>query len=322
MKNFLRQLFLVVPFGIIFSVQAQNYPNQTIRMIVPFPVGGGADLAARVIATNISPLVGQPVVIENYGGAGGTIGTARAAQAAPDGYTIFVGTPSTHGTNKAVLANLSYDPIRDFSPIALIGTSPFLLIVYPGVPASSAKELIALAKSKPGELNYASFGNGSINHLGAELFNSMANIDVRHIAYRGGAPALADLIAGRTQYTFDGTAALPAIRASQVRLLAVGSAQRWHVFPDVPTVAESALPGFDLSTWYGLFAPAKTPQPVIDLLNARLNAVLQLAPAKEAFAKMGFDPAGGAPDVLAKKVQAEVDKWVAVAREKNIKVEP
>jgi tripartite-type tricarboxylate transporter receptor subunit TctC len=321
-KNFLRQLFLVVPFGIIFSVQAQNYPNQTIRMIVPFPVGGGADLAARVIATNISPLVGQPVVIENYGGAGGTIGTARAAQAAPDGYTIFVGTPSTHGTNKAVLANLSYDPIRDFSPIALIGTSPFLLIVYPGVPASSAKELIALAKSKPGELNYASFGNGSINHLGAELFNSMANIDVRHIAYRGGAPALADLIAGRTQYTFDGTAALPAIRASQVRLLAVGSAQRWHVFPDVPTVAESALPGFDLSTWYGLFAPAKTPQPVIDLLNARLNAVLQLAPAKEAFAKMGFDPAGGAPDVLAKKVQAEVDKWVAVAREKNIKVEP
>ena len=299
-----------------------QYPNQTIRMVVPFPVGGGADLAARVVATNISPMLGQPVVVENYGGAGGTIGTAKAAQATPDGYTIFVGTPSTHGTNKAVLANLSYDPIRDFSPIALIGTSPFLLIVNPGVPANSAKELIALAKAKPGDLNYASFGNGSINHLGAELFNSMAGIDVKHIAYRGGAPALADVIAGRIQYTFDGTAALPAIRASQVRLLAVGSAQRWHVFPDVPTVAESALPGFDLSTWYGLFAPAKTPQPVIDLLNARLNAVLQLPQTKEAFAKMGFDPAGGAPDVLVKKVQNEVGKWVAVAKEKNIKVEP
>ena len=298
-----------------------QYPNQTLRMIVPFPVGGGADLAARVVAANISPMLGQPVVVENYGGAGGTIGTAKAAQATPDGYTIFVGTPSTHGTNKAVLANLSYDPIRDFSPIALIGTSPFLLIVNPGVPAKSAKELIALAKGKPGELNYASFGNGSINHLGAELFNSMAGIDVKHIAYRGGAPALADLIAGRTQYTFDGTAALPAIRSSQVRLLAVGSAQRWHVFPDVPTVAESALPGFDLSTWYGLFAPAKTPQPVIDLLNARLNAVLQLPQTKEAFAKMGFDPAGGAPDVLVKKVQNEVGKWVTVAKEKNIKVE-
>jgi tripartite-type tricarboxylate transporter receptor subunit TctC len=299
-----------------------QYPNQPIRLIVPFPVGGGADLAARVVAANISPMLGQPVVVENYGGAGGTIGTAKAAQATPDGYTIFVGTPSTHGTNKAVLANLSYDPIRDFSPIALIGTSPFLLIVNPGVKAASAKELIALAKAKPGDLNYASFGNGSINHLGAELFNSMAGIDVRHIAYRGGAPALADLIAGRTQYTFDGTAALPAIRASQVRLLAVGSAQRWHVFPDVPTVAESALPGFDLSTWYGLFAPAKTPQPVIDLLNARLNAVLLLPQTKEAFAKMGFDPAGGAPDVLVKKVQNEVGKWVAVAKEKNIKVEP
>ena len=311
-------LLLLAVFATSASAQ---YPTQTIRMIVPFPVGGGADLAARVIATNMAPLLGQPVVPENYGGAGGTIGTAKAAQAAPDGYTIFVGTPSTHGTNKAVLANLSYDPIRDFSPIGLIGTSPFLLIVHPGVPANSAKELIALAKSKPGELNYASFGNGSINHLGAELFNSMAGIDVKHIAYRGGAPALADLIGGRVQYTLDGTAALPAIRASQVRLLAVGSAQRWHVFPDVPTVAESALPGFDLSTWYGLFAPAKTPQPVVDLLNARLNAVLQLPQTKEAFAKMGFDPAGGKADVLTKKVQAEVSKWVEVARQKNIKVE-
>ena len=317
MKKYLTGILLSVSL----AAQAQTYPNQTIKMIVPFPVGGGADLAARVVATNLSPMVGQPVVVENYGGAGGTIGTAKAAQATPDGYTIFVGTPSTHGTNKAVLANLSYDPIRDFSPIGLIGTSPFLLIVHPGVPATSAKELISLAKSKPGELNYASFGNGSINHLGAELFNSMANIDVRHIPYRGGAPALADLIGGRTQFTFDGTAALPAIRASQVRLLAVGSAQRWHVFPDVPTVAESALPGFDLSTWYGLFAPAKTPQPVIELLNARLNAVLQLPQTKESFAKMGFDPAGGAPDVLAKKVQAEVGKWVDVARKKNIKVE-
>ena len=317
----MKRLFLTLLL-LISGTAAAQYPNQPIKMIIPFPIGGGADIAARIVATNLAPLLGQPVVPENYGGAGGTIGTAKAAQAAPDGYTIFVGTPSTHGTNKAVLANLSYDPIRDFSPIGLIGTSPFLLIVHPGVPANSTKELIALAKSKPGELNYASFGNGSINHLGAELFNSMANIDVRHIPYRGGAPALADLIGGRTQFTFDGTAALPAIRASQVRLLAVGSAQRWHVFPDVPTVAESALPGFDLSTWYGLFAPAKTPQPVIDLLSARLNAVLQLPQTKESFAKMGFDPAGGAPDVLAKKVQAEVGKWVDVARKKNIKVEP
>ena len=316
----LRALLLAI--GCMATAHAQQYPAQPIKMIVPFPIGGGADLAARVIASNLANSLGQPVVVENYGGAGGTIGTAKAAQAAPDGYTIFVGTPSTHGTNVAVFEKLSYDPIRDFAPIGLIGTSPFLLIVHPAVPAASAGELIALARSKPGELNYASFGNGSINHLGAELFNSMANIDVRHIPYRGGAPALADLIGGRTQYTFDGTAALPAIRAGQVKLLAVGSTQRWHVFPDVPTVSESALPGFDLSTWYGLFAPAKTPQPIVQLLNARLNAVLLLPSAKESFAKMGFDPAGGAPDVLTKKVQNEVSKWVDVAGKKNIKVQP
>jgi tripartite-type tricarboxylate transporter receptor subunit TctC len=312
---------LFVLFGVTGIANAQQYPTQPIKMIVPFPVGGGADIAARVVATHLGASLGQTVVVENYGGAGGTIGTAKAAQALPDGYTIFVGTPSTHGTNIAVFEKLSYHPVRDFSPIGLIGTSPFLLIAHPSVPANSASELIKLARSKPGELNFASFGNGSINHLGAELFNSMANIDVRHIPYRGGAPALSDLIAGRTQYTFDGTAALPAIRAGQVKLLAVGSAQRWHVFPDVATVSESALPGFDLSTWYGLFAPAKTPPPIIELLNARLNAVLQLPQAKESFAKMGFDPAGGPPEVLAKKVQAEVAKWVEVASKKNIKVE-
>jgi tripartite-type tricarboxylate transporter receptor subunit TctC len=313
--------FLVVAAAGASLAHAQQYPAQPIKMIVPFPVGGGADVAARVVAQHLGADLGQSVVVENYGGAGGTIGTAKAAQAAPDGYTVFVGTPSTHGTNVAVFPKLSYDPIRDFSPIGLIGTSPFLLIVHPSVPAASAKDLIALAKSKPGELNYASFGNGSINHLGAELFNSMAGIDVRHIPYRGGAPALADLIGGRTQYTFDGTAALPAIRAGQVRLLGVGSAQRWHVFPDVPTISESALPGFDLSTWYGLFAPARTPQPIVSLLNARLNAVLLLPQSKESFAKMGFDPAGGAPDVLSKKVQDEVSKWVEIAQKKNIRVE-
>ena len=317
----MRALLFLLGLGIAAAVHAQ-YPNQPIKMIVPFPVGGGADIAARVVATNLSATLPQSVVVENYGGAGGTIGTAKAAQATPDGYTIFVGTPSTHGANVAVLPKLPYDPIRDFAPIGLIGTSPFLLITHPSVQAKSATDLIALAKSKPGELNYASFGNGSINHLGAELFNSMASIDVRHIPYRGGAPALADLIAGRTTYTFDGTAALPAIRSGQVKLLAVGSTQRWHVFPDVPTVSETALPGFDLTTWYGLFAPAKTPQPIISMLNTKLNEILLLPQAKEAFAKMGFDPAGGAPEVLSKKVQNEVAKWVDVASKKNIKVEP
>jgi tripartite-type tricarboxylate transporter receptor subunit TctC len=311
----------LITLGWICIANAQQYPSQPIKMIVPFPVGGGADIAARVVAQHLGAGLGQTVFVENYGGAGGTIGTARAAQATPDGYTVFVGTPSTHGTNVAVYSKLSYDPIRDFAPIGLIGTSPFLLIAHPSLKAQSAPELIAFARSHPGELNFASFGNGSINHLGLELFSSLANIDVRHVPYRGGAPALADLVAGRTQYTFDGSAAIPAIRAGQVKLLAVGSAQRWHVFPDTPTVAESALPGFDLSTWYGLFAPAKTPQPMIDVLNSKLNAALALPQAKESFAKMGFDPAGGAPEVLAKKVQDEVGKWTDIARKKNIRVQ-
>ena len=300
---------------------AQQYPAQPVKLIVPFPVGGGADIAARVVAQHMGTELGQTVFVENYGGAGGTIGTSRAAQAAPDGYTLFVGTPSTHGTNPAVYNKLPYDPIKDFTPIGLIGTSPFLLIVHPSVKAQSAGELIAYARSHPGELNFATFGNGSINHLGLELFNSLARIDAKHVPYRGGAPALADLIAGRVQYTFDGSAAIPAIKAGQVRLLAVGSTQRWHVFPDTPTVAETALPGFELTTWYGLFAPAKTPQSVIDLMNAKLNAALKVPQAKEAFVKMGFDPAGGPPEVLVKKVQNEVAKWSDIARQKNIRVQ-
>ena len=314
----IRAFFLALAFAT--SAHAQQYPAQPVKLIVPFPVGGGADIAARVVAQHLGTELGQTVFVENYGGAGGTIGTSRAAQAAPDGYTLFVGTPSTHGTNPAVYSKLPYDPIRDFTPIGLIGTSPFLLIAHPSVKAQSAKELIALARSHPGELNYASFGNGSINHLGLELFNSLANIDAKHVPYRGGAPALADLIAGRVQYTFDGSAALPAIRAGQVKLLAVGSAQRWHVFADTPTISESALPGFELTTWYGLFAPAKTPQAVIDLMNTKLNAALAVPQAKESFAKMGFDPAGGAPDVLVKKVRDEVAKWTDIARQKNIHI--
>jgi tripartite-type tricarboxylate transporter receptor subunit TctC len=312
---------MLLAIGWLPVAHAQPYPTQPIRMIVPFPVGGGADIAARVVAQHIGTGLGQTVVVENFGGAGGTIGTARAAQAAPDGYTIFVGTPSTHGTNVAVYPKLSYDPIRDFAPVGLIGTSPFLLITHPAVKAQSAPELIALARSQPGELNFASFGNGSINHLGLELFNSLANIDVRHVPYRGGAPALADLIAGRTHYTFDGTAALPAIRSGQVKLLAVGSSQRWHVFPETPTVSETALPGFDLSTWYGLFAPAKTPPAIVELLNSKLNAALALPQARESFAKMGFDPAGGPSEVLVKKVRDEVAKWTDIARKKNIRVQ-
>ncbi len=305
----------------VVCAHAQNYPNQGIKIIMPFAAGGGGDAVARIVAQQLSDGMGQPVVVENITGAGGTLGTARAAQASPDGYTLLVGTPSTHGTNVAVYAKLNYDPVKDFVPIVLIATSPLMLIAAPDLPASSTADLIKLAREKPGELAFGSFGTGSINHLAIELLQSMANIKTNHIPYRGSAPAMTDLIAGRIQYTIDGPAALSFIRANTVKLLGVGSARRWNVFPDKPAISESGVPGYEALTWFGLFAPAGTPQTIVDQLNSKLNASL-VTSARESFAKLGLEAAGGSPDVLTKQVQDEIKKWVAVAREKNIRVEP
>jgi len=202
----------------------------------------------------------------------------------------------------------------------LIGTSPFMLLAAPSFDAKSTQELITLAKSKPGQINYASYGNGSINHLAGELFASLADIDVTHVPYRGSPPAMVDLIAGRVQYTFDGPAALGQVKSGKVRLLAVTSRQRWSVFPDVPTVAESGVPGFDVVTWFGLFAPTGTPKPIIDLLNAKANAAIKTQAAKDGFNQLSLDPGGGGPDILAKQVRAEIDKWVDIARKRNIRI--
>jgi tripartite-type tricarboxylate transporter receptor subunit TctC len=311
--GFLLLALVALPLG------AQPYPSQPIRLLVAFPPGGGADVAARVLAASLGEQLGQSVVVENVSGAGGTIGTARAAHAPPDGYTLLVGTPSTHGANVAVYEKLNYDPVRDFAPVVLIGSSPLMLLAAPSFEAKSVRDLVAMAKARPGALNYASYGTGSINHLAGELFASLAGIDVTHVPYRGGAPALADLIAGRVQYTFDGTASLGQVKAGKVRLVAVTSRQRWSAFPDVPTVAET-VPGFDAITWYGLFAPAATPRPIVEMLNAKANAALQSAAAKEGLAQLSLDAGGGGPDVLARMVRAEIDKWVDVARRRNIKV--
>jgi len=301
---------------------AQSYPQQGIKIIMPFAAGGGGDAVARIIAQHLTDSLGQSVIVENVVGVGGTIGTARAAQAAPDGYTLFVGTPSTHGTNVAVYPKLSYDPVKDFAPIALIATSPLMLIASPALPANSVAGLIKLARDKPGELAFGSFGTGSINHLAIELFQQMAGIKTNHIPYRGSAPAMTDLIAGRIHYTIDGPAALSFIRANTAKLLGVGSSKRWTVFPDAPTIAESGVPGYEALTWFGLFAPAATPKPVIEMLNGKLNAALATDRAKDSFQRLGLDAAGGAPDVLATTVQREIRKWVDIAREKSIRVEP
>src|SRR5258707_8409964 len=257
----------ILPFdgALAPPARAQDYPNQTLKIVVPFTAGGGVDVVARIIAPKLGEELGQSVIIENRGGAGGMLGAAAVAQSPPDGYTLLLGTGSTHGTNSSVYSKLGYDPVRDFVPVVLVSTSPLLLVVRPSLPAKSVSELIALARSRPGQLSFGSYGTGSINHLGAELFNSMARIQTNHVPYRGSEPALTDLIGGRLDFTFDGVStSLGYVQAGTIKLLGVAAPTRSPVLPDEPTIAESGLPGFDTMVWFGLFAPAGTGQLVVE----------------------------------------------------------
>ncbi len=304
------------------AAPAQNYPSQTIKIVVPFPPGGGVDVVARVIAPRLSELLGQSVIVENRGGAGGSLGATMVAQSLKDGYTLLLGTGSTHGTNPNVYTKLPYDPVRDFAPVALITEAPLVLVANNDVPVKTVGDLIALAKAKPGGLSFGSYGIGSSNHLVAELFNSMAGIEANHIPYRGSAPMMTDLIGGRIHYAFDGVATtLGYIRANTVRMLGVSTGKRSPVLPDDPAIAETAVPGFDASVWFALFAPAGTPKAAVELLNSKVNAALAPPEVRENFLKMGNVPVGGSPDVLAAKVQAELQKWTTIVRDKNIRIE-
>jgi tripartite-type tricarboxylate transporter receptor subunit TctC len=304
-------------------LHAQVYPSQPVKIVVPFAAGGGVDVVARIVAPLLGEELGQTVVIENRAGAGGMLGAAAVAQSPPDGHTLLLGTGSTHGTNSSVYSKLSYDPVRDFVPVVQVSSLPFLLVVPPSLPVRTVGELIALARSKPGELSFGSFGTGSINHLGAELFNSMAGIRANHVPYRGSAPALTDVIAGRLHYTFDGVStSLGYVQAGTIRVLAISSPARSPVLPDLLTVAESGLAGFDTVTWSGLFAPAGTPKATVDLINRKANAVLATPRVKESFAKLGMEAPGGSQEDLARKVEAETRKWASIVREKGIRVDP
>src|SRR3954451_21234765 len=290
MPKFARALLAAVLMGAATAGIAQDYPNQTIKIVVPFTPGGGVDVVARIVTPKLSEGLGQSVIVENRGGAGGMLGAAAVAQAPPDGYTFLFGTGSTHGTNPSVYSRISYDPVKDFVPVVLVSSSPLLLVVPASLPAKSGTDLIALARRRPGELSFASYGTGSINHLGAELFNSMAGIQANHIPYRGSDPALADLIGGRIDYTLDGVStSLGYIQAGTIRVLGVAGPHRTPVLPDVPTIAETALAGFDTKVWFGLFAPAGTAKPIIELVNNKMNAVLAAPNIKESFEKLGIE---------------------------------
>jgi tripartite-type tricarboxylate transporter receptor subunit TctC len=298
---------------------AQAYPDRVIRVINTFPAGGSGDAVLRVVMEKVGAALGQPIISETRTGAGGSIGTEFVAKAPPDGYTLVLGTASTFGTNSATIAKLPYDPIRDFTPIVMIASTPYLLLVHPSVPATSAKELVAYAKANPNKLNYGSFGNGSSNQLAYELLKQVTGMEVVHVPYKGGAPLITALLGGEIQSSLDVYAtANPHIRSGRFRLLGVASARRFALLPDAPTLTEQGYP-VEGGTFFALLGPAKMPRNAVDVLNREVNRAIQLPDVRERLTALGTEIVGGTPEALASTVQREVEKWSKLVKARNLK---
>jgi len=301
---------------------AQAFPNKPIRWILPYPPGGGSDTIARPVARKLSENVGQQVIIDNRGGAGGNIGMETAARAAPDGYTIVLGLTAQLAVNPALYQKIPYDPIRDFEPITLLANGAYLLVAHPSLPAKTMKEVITIAKKRPDEILYASSGNGSGAHLATELLNNMTGIKLKHVPYKGGGPALVDTISGQTQLLFaTPIASAGHLEAGRLRAIAVSTTKRVSSMPNVPTVAESGVPGYDSGVWYGMLAPKGTPREVIARLNEEFRKVLADPAIRGFLTKSGVDPDGGTPEELGKYMRSELAKWAKVVKAANITVD-
>jgi len=304
------------------TAQAQNYPTKPIHWIVPFAPGGTTDILARTIADKLSPALGQPVIVENKPGAGGGLGATYVAKAPPDGYTIMGGTISTHAINASLYKDLQYDPVKDFAPIMLIARVPNMLVINPSIPAKNVAELIALMKKNPGKYTFASSGNGTSQHLSGELFKTMAGVDMQHIPYKGSPPALQDVVGGAVSMTFDNiTTAWPLAKNGNLRALAVTTAKRSAVAPDVPTMAESGLPGYEIGSWQGVFAPAGTPPEIVKRLNAEMVKILAMPDVRDKLVGLGAEPVGDTPAEFAALVKTEVVKWSDVVKKSGAKVD-
>ena len=299
---------------------AQAYPAKPVRIIVPYPPGGIGDTVTRALAQGMALQMGQPFVIENKPGASQMIGAELVAKAAPDGYTLFLGSVTSLAINVNSQKKMSYDPARDFAPVSMAFFSPLYLVVNPAVPANSVRELIALARAQPGKLTFASIGQGGSIHLAGELFRSMAGLEMTHVPYKGSAPALTDVIGGQVSLMFDaGVSALPQVRAGKLRALAVTSAKRSSSAPELPTVAEAAnLPGFEATIWFGLVAPSGTPREIVARLSQEFARVSRQAALRERFAPQGVELAATTPEEFAEIIRAEIPKWGKVLRDANV----
>lgn len=317
----MKALLSIALFALVGSVaQAQtDYPNRPPRFIVPFPPGGSVDIVTRIVAAKWGELLGQPIVVENRAGAGGNVGADYAARAAPDGYTILSCGIASHGVSPALYNKLPYDHIRDFAPISLMGKTPNCLVVHPSVPAQSLKEFVALVKANPGKYNYASPGFGTSPQMTMELFKLTAGIDLFHVPYKGGAPALADVMGGQVSGMFGNLPEqLAAIKSGKTRALAVSSSQRSAQIPEVPTVAEAGFPGFEVTVWYAACAQSAVPKPILDKLHATLVTTLQLPEMRARLAESSIEATPSSQDEFAAFIQAETERWARVVKDANI----
>ena len=321
-----RLLFLLsLLWGFIFIVplaNGQTYPNKPIKIIVPYAPGGGNDVLARLFAPSLSQNLRQSVIVENRPGAGGTTGTASVAKADPDGYTILIINTVPHTAAAGIYPKLSFDPVKDFTGISVVASNPYVIVVHPSVPAKNLPEFIALAKAKPNSLYYGSAGTGSVTHLNAELFKRTANISITHVPYKGGGPAIADLLGGQVQMTVENVFLMaPYIKSGQLRALATTGLKRSSILPDVPTIAESGFPGFEVIGQFGFVAPAGTSKDVVNKLNAEFNALTKSPEIIQKLNGIGTDPRGGTPESFNSIIQLESNKWLTVIKEANIKGE-
>ena len=313
---------LALSFAGTTAAQAPTWPVKPVRLIVAYPPGGSTDVAARLVAEPLSKALGVPVFVENKPGAGGTIGALFSAKSDPDGYTLHFGSAAETSIARVTMKAVPFETLRDFQPVSLVGRVPFLLVTHAALPPNNLRELIDWIRANPGKVNYSSFGNNTTNHLVGEAFKVAAGVEAAHIPYKGSAPSVADLIGGQVQYTFDTiTAVLPQVKGGRLKAIAVATAQRSALVPDVPTLSESGLPGFTGGTWFGVLAPVGTPAAVVDRLSRELAAILRSEAMKKEFESRGIEPVGDTPQEFGRYIASESERWTALAAKIGLRPE-